>query len=64
MLSALFILGALAVLNIRPFTVSCHDSLLCPSKTRNDRVKISAYDNGYCKGRHPNEQAQNVASYL
>jgi hypothetical protein len=22
------------VLNIRPFAMSCHDSLLCPSKTR------------------------------
>jgi hypothetical protein len=33
-LAAFFILSALAVLNIRPFTVSSHISLLRPSKTR------------------------------
>ena len=37
-LPALLILGALAVLDVRPFTVSCHCYLLCPSKTRRPRV--------------------------
>ena len=48
--AALFILRTLAMLDIRPFTVSCHVVLLlhCPSKTPTRQAgRNCAYDNGY-----------------
>ena len=48
--AALFILGTLAVLDIRPFTVSCHYVLLLPSPSQSPTGMPGgncAYDSGY-----------------